>query len=266
MSSDSTKKTIIVALGICLVCSILVSSAAVALSKIQEENKELDKITNILLAGDLMAEGKPVREIYKESVVPILIDLNTGEAVKKENYPEKINIETFSIKNLVSDPELSERIDPKNDIADIKRKPKYMVIYEVFDGDKVDKFILPIYGKGLWSTLYGFIAIDSDLQTIKGLTFYEHGETPGLGGEIDNPKWKNSWKGKQAFNDEGKVIIQVIKGIVDQSSPASNHQIDGLSGSTITTRGVDYLVNFWLGENGYGPFFEKLKGEAHEQV
>lgn len=266
MSSDSTKKTIIVALGICLVCSVLVSSAAVALNKIQEENKELDKITNILSAGDLMVEGKPVREIYKESVEPILIDLSTGEAVKKENYPEEINIETFNIKNVAFDPKLSTQIDPDIDIADIKRKPKYMVIYEVFEGDKIDKYILPIYGKGLWSTLYGFIALDSDLQTIKGLTFYEHGETPGLGGEVDNPKWKNSWKGKQAFNDNGKVIIQVIKGIVDQSSPASNHQIDGLSGSTITTRGVDNLVNFWLGENGYGPFFDKQEGETHEQI
>ena len=266
MSSDSTKKTILVALGVCLVCSVLVSSAAVALSKIQDENKKLDKLTNILSAGELLQEGRDVTEIYNEKIKPVMIELETGSLVPNDQFDDKFNIETFNIKNIASDPKLSTKIDPDNDIADIKRKPKYMVIYEVFEGDKIDKYILPIYGKGLWSTLYGFIALDRDLQTIKGLTFYEHGETPGLGGEVDNPKWKNSWKGKQAFNDNGKVIIQVIKGIVDQSSSASNHQIDGLSGSTITTRGVDNLVNFWLGENGYGPFFDKQEGEAHEQI
>jgi Na+-transporting NADH:ubiquinone oxidoreductase subunit C len=266
MSSDSTKKTIIVALGICLVCSILVSSAAVALSKIQNENKELDKITNILSAGDLLVEGKPVREIYSKSVMSLLLDLNTGEVVPKENYTEELNVENFNIKDIAFDPQLSSAIDSKEDIAGIKRKPNYMVIYEVLKGDEIDKYILPIYGKGLWSTLYGFIALDKDLKTIKGLTFYEHGETPGLGGEVDNPKWKAQWKDKQAFDENGEVIINVIKGIVDRSSSSANHQIDGLSGSTITTRGVDNLVKFWLGNNGYGRFFEKQGRGTHEQV
>jgi Na+-transporting NADH:ubiquinone oxidoreductase subunit C len=177
-----------------------------------------------------------------------------------------LSIESFYFIEVASYPDLSTRIDPDDDIADIKRKPKYMVIYEVLEGDRIDKYILPIYGKGLWSTLYGFIALDSDLQTIKGLTFYEHGETPGLGGEVDNPRWKEQWKGKQAFDDEGKITIEVIKGIVDRSSPESKYQIDGLSGSTITTRGVDYLVKFWLGDQGYGPFFANQKGEVHEQI
>ncbi len=259
MSSDRTSKTIVVALGVCLVCSVLVSSAAVALNSIQEENKELDKITNILAAGDLLQEGKNVKETYKESIKSIMIDLNTGKAIPEENFTKELNIENFNIRDIASNKELSTEIDSKNDIAGIKRKPKYMVIYEVLEGDKIDKYILPIYGKGLWSTLYGFIALDSDLKTIKGLTFYEHGETPGLGGEVDNPKWKNSWKGKQ-------VIIEVIKGIVDRSSPAAEHQIDGLSGSTITTRGVDNLVKFWLGDKGYGPFFAQQEGESNEQI
>jgi Na+-transporting NADH:ubiquinone oxidoreductase subunit C len=266
MSSDRTSKTIMVALGVCLVCSVLVSSAAVALNSIQEENKELDKITNILAAGDLLEEGKNVKEIYEESIKSIMIDLSTGKAVSEDNFTEELNIENFNIRDIAANKDLSTQIDPEDDIADIKRKPNYMVIYEVLQGDKIDKYILPIYGKGLWSTLYGFIALDSDLKTIKGLTFYEHGETPGLGGEVDNPKWKNSWNGKQAFDENGKVIIEVIKGIVDRSSPAAEHQIDGLSGSTITTRGVDNLVKFWLGAKGYGPFFAQLEGESNEQI
>lgn len=266
MSSDRTSKTITTALGICLVCSILVSSAAVALNSIQEENKELDKITNILTAGDLIKEGKNIKKTFEESVKSILINISTGKPVPEESFTKELNIENFNIKDIASNNELSTQIDSQDDIAGIKRKPKYMVVYEVLDGDKIDKYILPIYGKGLWSTLYGFIALDSDLKTIKGLTFYEHGETPGLGGEVDNTKWKNSWKGKQAYDENGNVIIEVIKGIVDQSSPTAVHKIDGLSGATITTRGVDNLVKFWLGDKGYGPFFAQQEGEADEQI
>jgi Na+-transporting NADH:ubiquinone oxidoreductase subunit C len=98
---------------------------------------------------------------------------------------------------------------------------------------------------------------------VKGFTFYEHAETPGLGGEIDNPRWKNSWKGKHVHDKEGNVIIEVIKGQVDTSRPESKHQVDGLSGATLTARGVDHLVKFWLGNNGYGLFLKRLGKELH---
>ena len=266
MSSDRTSKTIVVALGVCLVCSVLVSSASVALNAIQEENKELDKISNIISAGDLNQDGKSPREIFDESIKPFLIELETGNIISEEEFTEELNINNFSIKEVSTNPNLSTQIEKSYDIADIKRKPNYMVIYEVIKDDDIDKYILPIYGKGLWSTLYGFIALDSDLKTIKGLTFYEHGETPGLGGEVDNPRWKNQWKGKQAFDDQGNITIEVIKGIVDRSSPEAKYQIDGLSGSTITTRGVDNLVKFWLSDQGYGPFFNKQEEVVNEQI
>ena len=96
---------------------------------------------------------------------------------------------------------------------------------------------------------------------MRGLTFYEHGETPGLGGEVDNPLWKAQWNGKVAFDDAGKRILQVMKGKVDLSLPSAAHQIDGLSGSTLTTRGVDNTIRFWLGPDGYGPWLEKMRGE-----
>ena len=126
--------------------------------------------------------------------------------------------------------------------------------------------ILPIYGQGLWSTLYGFIAFDKDLKTVAGLTFYEHGETPGLGGEIDNPRWKAGWKGEQAFDDDWKVRIEVLKGSVDRTRPESRYQIDGLSGATLTARGVGRLARYWLGDDGYGPFLEKLRKRMPEDT
>ncbi len=268
MSSDSTKKTVLVAAGVCFVCAILVSSTTVSLAPKQAVNKTLDRIQNILAAGDVEANNQDPQVIYKEKIKPVLIEVETGRILDKSEYTDELNPEKFDIKKMVNIPEYTYQIPSSEDAAGIKKRPKYMVIYEVMgENDTVEKYIFPIYGKGLWSTLYGFISLDKELKIVKGLTFYEHGETPGLGGEVDNPKWKETWKGKKAFNEDGKVIIQVIKGKVDQSSPQAEHQIDGLSGSTLTTRGVDNLVRYWLSENGYGPFLKAMReGGSHEKI
>ena len=258
---DSTKKTLLVALGVCFVASILVSTTAVKLKPIQDNNKKLDLLKNILSAGDLYEDGIDVNKTFTDKITPKIVDLKTGEVIQEDQFDDELSIDKFNINVLAASSKWGEVIPASEDKAGIKRKPKVMAIYQVMNDDVVDKYILPIYGKGLWSTLYGFVALDKDLVTIKGFTFYQHGETPGLGGEVDNPNWKKSWIGKQAFDKDGNTIIEVIKGMVDQSSDKANHQIDGLSGSTITTRGVNNLVRFWLSENGYGPFLNKLKGE-----
>lgn len=260
MSNDSIKKTIQVALGVCLVASILVSSAAVTLKPIQENNKKIDLLTNILVAGDLYSEGADAKKIFDKNIETQIVDLESGKFLDKDQYNSDLNPESFNIINLANSNEYGKEIPAKLDEAGIKRQPKYMVVYIVNDEKGVDKYILPVYGKGLWSTMFGFMALNKDLRTIEGFTFYEHGETPGLGGEVDNPKWKAQWKGKQAFDENWNISIQVIKGLVDPDGPKANSQIDGLSGSTLTTRGVDELVNFWLGDQGYGPFFKNLRG------
>jgi len=265
MSNDSTSKTIIVALGVCLVCSILVATAAVSLSGRQQANKKLDKIKNILLAGDLLTDNKDVEKIYTEKIKAEIVDLESGKIITKDQYNETLNVDEFDIKKVADDPEYGKKIPANIDIAQIKKMPKFMTIYEVKEMDQIEKYILPVYGYGLWSTLYGFLALDKDLKTVKGITFYEHGETPGLGGEVDNPRWKQLWKDKTAFDDDWNVKLTVIKGLVDASSPNAKYQIDGLSGSTITTRGVDKLVKFWLSDNGYGPFLaNQREGKKNE--
>jgi len=261
MSAESTKKIIGVALGICIVCSILVSTAAVMLNARQEENKELEKIRNILQAGNLLDKGKDIKKIYDQYIETRMINLETGETVLETAYTDELNPEKFDIKTLAGDPQYGKSIPANQDLAQIKRMPKYMAVYFVKEDGEIKEVILPIYGKGLWSTMYGFIALNRDLRTVDGFTFYEHGETPGLGGEVDNPSWKKIWKGKEAFDENGDVRIEVIKGRVDPSSENAKYQVDGLSGSTLTTRGVDHLVKFWLGENGYGPFFQRLREE-----
>ena len=126
-------------------------------------------------------------------------------------------------------------------------------------GEGVAKYAFPVYGRGLYSTIRGVLALAPDLETVDSISFYEHGETPGLGGEIENTAWKRSWRGKAALDGEGNVLIRVLEGPVDPASEGANRRIDGLSGATYTSRGVDRLVRFWLGEEGYGPAIARLK-------
>jgi Na+-transporting NADH:ubiquinone oxidoreductase subunit C len=263
VATESIKRTIIVALGVCFVCSVLVSTAAVSLHYIQEENKRLDRIRNIFIADGLPVEGVDLKAVYKNTIVPRMINITTGASVPKAALSRQISIESFDIRAMASDPEYGKTIPKEKDIAGIKRMPKYMVVYLAMQSGSMEQIILPVYGKGLWSTMYGFIALEKDLRTIHGISFYEHAETPGLGGEIDNPRWKNIWKGKQAFDQNGDLRIEVIKGVVDTSRPKARYQIDGLSGATHTTHGVDALVKFWLGSDGYGPFLKKLMEELN---
>ena len=264
-SNDSTKKIMTVALGVCLACSVLVSAAAISLRNRQEHNKELDKVVNILQAGDLPTKGVDVLQIFREQVRTVVVDLETGRALDAAEYPNGFSPETFNIKDAADSRELGRAIPPERDIIAMQRIPRFMICYEIVNDGRVSKVILPIFGKGLWSTLYGFIALSDDLNTVAGITFYEHGETPGLGGEVDNPAWKASWKGKKVFDAEDRLALEVIKGKVQPDEPAAVHQIDGLSGATLTTRGLDAIVKFWMSDDGYGRFLHSLKERAaHE--
>ncbi len=262
MSSDSIKKTIGVAFAICLVGSVLVSTAAVGLKPLQVKNKKADLIKNILEVSGLEFNDSDLLQVYHENIVPEIIDLKTGEKLPESKLNKDLNYEDFDIKALAESKEYGMAIPPDKDEAGIKRMPKYMIVYKVVKNGELQKYILPVYGKGLWSTMYGFIALNKDLHTIEGLTFYDQGETPGLGGEVENPRWKALWHGKQAFDQNGNLKIQVIKGHVSKDDPDAEYKVDGLSGATLTTRGVNHLVRFWLSDMGYGPFINKLKGES----
>ncbi|AFU97476.1 Na(+)-translocating NADH-quinone reductase subunit C [Simiduia agarivorans] len=251
-NNDTIKKTVIVALSLCIVCSVVVSTAAVMLKPMQVANKALDFKRNILLAAGLMEEGKSVDELFKQ-VNTRLVDLNTGK------FTDAVNVDTYDQRKASKDPKQSEKLSADTDIAKIGSRENIAKVYLVEKDGQLDKVILPIKGYGLWSTLYGFIALEADLNTVVGLGFYEHAETPGLGGEVDNPKWKALWVGKEVY-DNGDVALDVIKG---QAPAGDAHKVDGISGATLTSRGVGNLVQFWMGENGYASFLTHLKnGEA----
>jgi Na+-transporting NADH:ubiquinone oxidoreductase subunit C len=254
-SNDRIGKIIGVAFTLCLVCSIVVSAAAVILKPAQEANKSLDRKRNILQAAGLLDPAVSVEEQFK-AVDARMVDLRTGEFA--ESVPAGYDQQSAS-----KDPALSKALPDDVDRAKINRQAYYAEVYLVEDDSgALDKIILPIHGYGLWSTLYGFIALEEDANTVAGIGFYEHGETPGLGGEVDNPNWKRLWPGKKVYQD-GSVEIALAKGSVDPASPKAEWRVDGLSGATLTSRGVTNLVQFWLGENGFAPFLDKLKtGDA----
>lgn len=255
MSKDKTSRVLGVAFVLCLVCSVLVSVAAVGLSERQQRNKLMEKRKNILQAAGLYQPAVPVEQQFGK-IQPRIVDLQTGK------FTDQFDPVTFDSRAAVRDPQMSVRIPPEQDLADIKSRSRYMDVYLVFDADQLQQLILPVYGKGLWSTMYGFIALDKDLTTVIGFAFYEHGETPGLGGEVDNPKWKQQWPGKKIYDPEGRLRIEVLKGHVDPKLPNAIYQVDGLAGATLTARGVSHLLQYWLGDDGYKTFFAQLQQEG----
>ena len=255
MPKNSVGQTFGVALLLCVVCSVFVSGAAVMLKPTQDANKLLDKRRNILTAAGLADEAGTVDELF-ERIEARIVDLGTGE------YRDDVDVDTYDFIAAAADPQMGLAIPGNQDWAGIKRRARYVPVYLVQKKGEVDKVILPIYGKGLWSTLYGFVALDhDDLNTIRSLLYYQHGETPGLGGEVDNPSWKALWNGKQAFGADGSVRIRVVRGAVDLAAPGSEHRVDGLSGATITSRGVHEMLRYWLGDGGYGKYLDRLRAQ-----
>ena len=255
MSRDSVGKVLTVAFVLCVVCSILVSAAAVGLSSRQERNKIEEKRKNILQAAGIYAVDVPVDDQFS-NIQTRIVDLQTSR------FSTDIDAASFDSRSAARDAETGYQIPPELDLAAIKIRSRYMDVYLLMEGDALQQLILPVHGKGLWSTMYGFISLADDFSTVNGFAFYEHGETPGLGGEIDNPNWKKQWPGKKIYDDAGTTRIEVLKGTVDKSSENAIYQADGLAGATLTARGVGNLLTYWLGDDGYKPFLEKLKTEG----
>ena len=257
MSNDSTKKVFVVAFSLCLVCSLLVSTAAVGLKPIQQDNKVLERKKNILNAAGIYKEDVSVDELYKQ-IESRVVDLSTGKYVEMDAV-------AFDQRKAAKDPAFSVAIAAENDKAGIRHRSKYANVYLLKDGDELKRVVLPIHGKGLWSTMYGFIALAPDFNTVKNFGFYEHAETPGLGGEVDNPNWKILWIDKKVYNEKGEPVLDVIKGMVNPDDPKAEYKVDGLAGATLTARGVTNLVHYWLGKGGFEPYLKRLATEGGHQ-
>ncbi|QEY15540.1 Na(+)-translocating NADH-quinone reductase subunit C [Cellvibrio sp. KY-GH-1] len=256
-NQQTAKYTITVTLIMCLVASVLVASAAVLLKPVQAANKTLDFKTNVLKIAGIYNPDQTVEEQFKKVEVKI-VDLQSGK------FTDAItDVDKFDQRASSKNPELSEKLSAEDDIAKLIRREKFAKVFLVNDENGLAKVILPVRGYGLWSTMSGFVALDKDLNTVIGFGFYEQLETPGLGGEVDNPKWKQLWVGKKVYSESGDVKIEVIKGHVDGETPDAEHKVDGLSGATLTSNGVRNLVKYWMGDSGFKPFLTNLKnGDA----
>ena len=258
---DGIGNVLLIAVSVCLVCSILVSVAAVALKPAQTTNRVLDRKQNVLVAAGLLPEGatsdvqgRGIDEIFQDFEVRV-VDLRTGE------YVDDIDPDSYDQIRAARDPVRSRALVGEEDIATLKRLEQYGLVYLKRDADgDIETAVIPVRGYGLWGTLYGFLALDGDFETVAGIGFYEHKETPGLGGEIQNPRWKAIWEGKDLYGPDGAPAIDVTKSMAPAGSPEREHQVDMLSGATMTSRGVENLVNFWVGELGYGPYLKSMQG------
>lgn len=240
--------TVGIVVAVCLACSIVVSGAAVGLKEKQQRNATLDKQSNILEAAGLLADGTgSVTDIYGEFVEQKFVDLATGDFVEMDAG--------YDMYKAARETDLSSEVDGS---AGFGRRADVASIYLIRgeNGD-VGRYILPVHGSGLWGIMKGFLAVDNDGVTSRALVYYEHMETPGLGAEVLNPKWKAQWDGKKLFRD-GEIAIQVKKNVAQ----GDMYGVDALSGATLTSNGVQNTLDFWLGAQGFGPFLKTINSGA----
>jgi len=259
---ESLKNVFLVAILVCLVCSIFVSTAAVTLKPMRLLNQELDQKQNILRAAGLLPEGakidsqgRGVDELFAQFQVRA-VDLESGEFV------DSVNVAAYDPIKAAKQPDQSSDLSEDEDIATIGRREDVSLVYLKRDGDEIETLVLPVRGYGLWGTLYGYLAIEGDLNTVKGIGFYSHKETPGLGGEVDNANWKAQWHDLKLFDESGEPAVSLVKVRSPAGGAAASHEVDALSGATMTSRGVENLVNFWTSELGFGPFLKNLKSAS----
>lgn len=256
MRRESFLQSLLVATCLCIVCSVLVSTAAVTLRPYQEANKKRQMQMDVLKVAGLYEEGVEISEQFEAKVITEMVDLETGNYVD----PDSLDPKARDAKAAARDPELSVVIPRKKDLAGLKRREKYGSIFLIKDDQgQPTQLILPVRGKGLWSTMYGFLSLQPDGRTVNGITFYEHGETPGLGGEIESDKFCRQWEGKMVRDaDSGAPRFEFVRGSVDPQDKDKMYKIDGIAGATITTRGVTDMILFWMGPMGYKPLLERL--------
>ncbi|MBN1355733.1 NADH:ubiquinone reductase (Na(+)-transporting) subunit C [bacterium] len=232
----SNRYTMIFALVVCVSCSVLLAIAAESLKPSIQQNMRFDVQRNILKAMGLLKNvpdaGRPeIETIYRERIEEKVVDAQG---------------------NIVTGKKPAD-LDPRTDT-------ELYPVYVNTVNDRVTAYCFPVSGKGLWSTIYGYIALENDGETVKGITFYKHGETPGLGGEIEKEWFTENFEGKKLFDPEGKFTpLMVAKGRVNEFLPQEkkNHMVDGISGATLTGRGINIFLEKDIEK--YLPFLNRIR-------
>ncbi|MEJ2604334.1 MAG: Na(+)-translocating NADH-quinone reductase subunit C [Gammaproteobacteria bacterium] len=259
MKRNGVTHTLVFTLLVAIACSVLVSAAVAWLRPVQERYASIDRDRRVLDAAGLIDAGEQLSDRAVadrfERLEVHLVDLETGRYTGAEepgdyDYLAAAESETEAVP-----------IPKPEDRARIGRRAPYMPVYLYRDDGRLERIVLPVYGRGMWSTLKGYLALESDLETVARLSFYEHGETPGIGDVIEKPDWQARWVGKQAYDEEGEPALGVSREALEAEDPARRYRIDAMSGATKTGRGVTGLLQYWLGDDGYGPLIERLREE-----
>lgn len=253
-NKDSFSRTLIFVVVLSLVCSIIVSTAAVVLRPKQQENAVLDVQRNILAVAGLLNKDTNIQQTYKDFIEPKLVNIDTGNYVAEVAGEDAAK---YNQRDAAKNDKESIKLPANEDFAKIIRRANVATVYLVKDAaGTLTKVILPIHGNGLWSMMYAFVAVATDGNTIDGITYYDQAETPGLGGEVENPTWREQFVGKKLYDMNFKPAIKILKG---GAPVGTDHQVDGLSGATLTSNGVQHTFDFWFGAQGFGPYLAKLR-------
>ena len=233
-----------------ILVAILLSLAATLLKPAQDDNIKIEKMQQILKSANIVASVKEAIPLYEKYITNELIldkdgnvlsDYSKGKFIKGDQRAFEINLK-----------EELKKLDPKSESKEAIHLPLFIFVNEKSD----TLYIIPLYGKGLWGPIWGNIAFKNDKNTVEGVTFGHKGETPGLGAEIDGPKFQEQFFGKQIFDETGKFVsIRVVKGGVKNSTMNPIYGVDAVSGGTITSNGVNEMLNTCL--KNYEPYFKK---------
>lgn len=257
---DSVGHTLAVAVGLSLVCSLLVATTAIMLKPVQQANEERFRQQVIEQVAGLQ-DGAIGADSSRYQIVARMVALESGA------YVDQPDPKDFDPVQAAADPASSVMVPKELDVAGIRRRSRYAPVYLVVSGDQVQQIILPVYGAGLWSTLRGYLALQANASTIEGLRFYDHAETPGLGDQIDSEDWLGQWQGKKLFGADGMPQVRVARGAAPRTGAGAQYQVDGLSGATLTGLGVTRLIHYWTGPHGFGPYLKQQAesgGQYHE--
>lgn len=257
MNNDSPSKALLVVTLTALFCSILVTVTAVTLKPMQKVYQNLERNRAIVQVSGLTADVKLLsdREVAQlfQSLEARIVDLDSG------TFDARFNPDTFASWQVDNDPELSTEIPSQLDVAQLGRRSQLVTIYLVNEADQLKRMILPIYGQGMWSKISAFIALDRDLNSIADITFYQQKETAGIGDKILNPDWQDSWKGRKLYDQQGTLQLGI--GLSQTPRPAV-HQIDAISGATVTVNAIKNIVAYWFGAHGYARFLNAYRKGA----
>ncbi|MGD8977848.1 MAG: NADH:ubiquinone reductase (Na(+)-transporting) subunit C [Gammaproteobacteria bacterium] len=254
MNRNSAVYTLLFTLAVCAVCSVVVAGTFVALAERQRADAAIARMLDILRLTEL-AESE--EELTKEEIVerfkvirPRAVNMETRQ------FDDEVDAALFDQREASNDPTQSF-MAPANE-AGVRRVPDFAIVYErLGENGELDQILIPIHGQGYGGQIYGFLSLGPDLNTVRQIVFYEHQETPTLGGRINRKSWRSNWPGRRIFDESGNVALE----LVPKPPPAEEapYQVDAVSRATVTTAGVQNMINFWFGPDAFQPFLAEYR-------